>query len=101
MKFLFFFDCIIRTVSGRKGCACSFVEAKVYFQEEDSCLAQIDSPAVPLTVFTAVPSAPDVTHIEDLRDGFSFTPWNTSCVTSCVGVHIRQLQSSNSLVGNG
>lgn len=80
----FFFYCIIRTVSGRKGCACSFVGPKVYFQEEDSCLAQIDSPAVPLTVFTAVPSAPDVTHIEDLRDGFSFTPWNTSCVASCV-----------------
>lgn len=100
MKFLLFY-CIIRTMSGSKGCACSFVEPKVYFQEDNSCLAQIDSPAVPLTVFTAVPSAPDVTHIEDLRDSFSFTPWNTSCVTSCVGVRIRQLQSSNSLMGNG
>lgn len=48
-----FFYCIIRTVSGRKGCASFFVEPKVYFQEEDSCFSQIDSPAVPLTVFTA------------------------------------------------
>lgn len=62
MKFLLFY-CIIRTVSGRKGCAYFFVELKVYFQEADSCLSQIDSSTVPLTVFTAAPAAPDMTQM--------------------------------------
>lgn len=91
-------------MSGRKGCVCFFVELKVYFQEEDSCLSQIDSPAVPLTVFSATPAAPDMTHIEVTKGQFKFYTVEhcvLRCVTPCMCVNIRQLLSSNSLMGNG
>lgn len=50
----------------------SLLNQKVYFQEEDSCLSQIHSTTVPLTVFTAAPAAPDMTHIEVFKGQFKF-----------------------------